>query len=251
MPTLLGADTLVPVTDAIVAMVKQRFGAAPLFWGRYFKRPGFAQDYQPQLENRVFNSNTMRLLPIARQTNRVAGTASDGADDAILNVDAFTTALGIEHLAKIGGELLMFLDVEGTSDSNPNLALDYWIGWSSALLAHSRRVSSGRFTIVPAVYCRQNQTPTWEAIARAQSLGFVCAGAWVFRMRRDACTKPIPEWDAPFNTPAIPLACPIMMWQFAIDCLFEGGVDFDMLQPDPAVAAALLNRLALPPPAGS
>lgn len=38
----------------------------------------------------------------------------------------------------------------------------------------------------------------------------------------------------------------MMIWQFAIDCLFDGGVDFNMLNPDPAVAAALLNRLALP-----
>lgn len=84
MPTLLGADTLVPVTDAIVAMLK-------------------------------------------------------GAEDALLNVDAFTTALRVDHLAKIGGELLMFLDVEGASASNPNLSLDYWIGWSSALVARERR----------------------------------------------------------------------------------------------------------------
>jgi len=247
MPPLLGADTLVPVTDAIVAMVKERFGTTPLFWGRYFKRPGFAQDYQPQLENRVFNENHIRLLPIARQTNRVAGTATNGAGDAMLNVDAFTGALGVEYLAKIGGELLMFLDVEGTSATNPNLSLDYWIGWSSTLVAHSRRVSGGRFTVVPAVYCRKDQKTTWDAIARAQDLGLPCAGAWVFRMRQGACTKPIPGWDAPFNTPATPLACPIMIWQFAIDCLFEGGVDFDMLNPDPAVAASLLNRLALTP----
>jgi hypothetical protein len=38
-----------------------------------------------------------------------------------------------------------------------------------------------------------------------------------------------------------------MAWQFAIDCLFEGGVDFNMINPDPAVATALLNRLLLPP----
>jgi hypothetical protein len=125
---ILGADTLIPVTDAIVTMVRNRFGSTPLFWGRYFKRPGFAQDYQPQLENEVFTRNQVRLLPIARQTARVAGTATDGAEDAVQNVDAFTTALGIDYLGKIGGEMLMFLDVEGTSAKNPNLSLDYWIG---------------------------------------------------------------------------------------------------------------------------
>lgn len=243
---LLGADSLVPVTDDIVAMVRKRFGTTPLFWGRYFKRPGFEQDYNPATENRVFTSHAIRLLPIARQTNRVAGTATQGAEDALLNVDAFTKSLGVDHLARIGGEMLMFLDVEGTSDKHPNLSLEYWMGWSTALVAHSRRVSGGDFTIVPAVYCRQNQNPTWDAIARAAQLGFPCAGAWVFRMRTGACDKPIPGWDAAFNTPATELPCPVMLWQFAIDCLFEGGVDYDMVNPDPAVATALLNRLVLP-----
>jgi len=244
---ILGADTLVPVTDAIVASVRTKFGTTPLFWGRYFKRPGFAQDYQPQLENRVFNDNNIRLLPIARQTNRVAGTATQGAEDALLNVDAFTTSLGVDHLGKVGGEMLMFLDVEGTSASQPNLSLEYWMGWSSALVSYSRLVSGGDFMLIPAVYCRQNQNPTWEVIARAAQLGFACAGAWVFRMRTGACDKPIPAaWDAPFNTPAVELPCPIMLHQFAIDCVFEGGVDFNMVNPDPAVAAAFLNRLVFP-----
>lgn len=245
---ILGADTLVPVTNAIVAKVRTRYGGlTPLFWGRYFKKPDFAQDYQPALENAVFHAHHMRLLPIARQTTRVAGSASDGAADAVLNADAFTKALGVEYLARIGGEMLMFLDVEGTSATNPNLSVEYWIGWSAALVERSRRISSGRFLIIPGVYCRQNQNATWDAISRAHDLGFPCAGAWVFRSRKDACTKPIPEWDAPFNTPAVALPCPIMIWQFAIDCLFEGGVDFDMLSPDPAIASALLNRLVFPP----
>jgi hypothetical protein len=241
---ILGADTLVPVTNEIVSMVRDRFGAAPAFWGRYFKRPGFAQDYQPSIENSVFNANAIRLLPIARQTARVAGTAAEGAEDAVLNVDAFTSSLGVDHLRKIGGELLMFLDVEGTSAKNPNLSLEYWLGWSTAITAHARRIG---LAMLPGVYCRQNQNATWDAVARADQLGFPCAGAWVFRMRTGACTKPIPGWDAPFNTPSVALPCPVMLWQFAIDCLFEGGVDFDMVNPDPAIAAALLNRLVFPP----
>ncbi|HEX2122861.1 MAG TPA: hypothetical protein VHL59_14615, partial [Thermoanaerobaculia bacterium] len=75
---MLAADTLVPVTDDIVAMVRERLGTTPLWWGRYFKRPGFAEDYQPKIENAVFNRHQIRLLPIARQTNRVALSASDG-----------------------------------------------------------------------------------------------------------------------------------------------------------------------------
>jgi hypothetical protein len=245
---LLAADTLVPVTHDLVDLVRDRFGGqTPLFWGRYFKRPDYPQDYQPAAENPVFYANRIRLLPIARQTNRVAGTASQGAEDAQLNVQAFLKSLGLEYVASVGGELLMFLDVEGTSDQHPNLSVDYWIGWSGALVEQSRRMTGGRTTLIPAVYCRQNQSPTWEAIARADDLGFPCAGAWVFRMRTGACDRPIPSWDPAFNTPAVDLPCPIMAWQFAIDCLFKGGVDFDMINPDPAVATALLNRLLLPP----
>ncbi|HKR67198.1 MAG TPA: hypothetical protein VJZ00_25960 [Thermoanaerobaculia bacterium] len=244
---MLGADTLVPVTDDLVAQVRARFGEAPRFWGRYFKKPDFPQDYQPAIENAVFYRNELRLLPIARQTARVAGTATDGAQDAQLNAEAFTQALGVEYLATIGGELLMFLDVEGTSAQNPNLSVDYWIGWSSALIAQSLRISGGRFTIVPGVYCRQNQSPTWTAIATAHDLGFPCAGSWVFRMHNNACTNPIPQWEPQFNTPGVALPCPVMLWQFAIDCITDDGVDFDRLNPDPAIASALLNRLAFPP----
>src|SRR5688572_3763029 len=126
MPTgLLAADTLVPVSHvengkSIVDLTRKKLGATPVFWGRYFKRPGFPEDYQPALENAIFRANGMRLLPIARQTNRVAGTAVDGAEDAILNVDAFAEAIGINYLSGIGGEMVMFLDVEGTSAKQPN-----------------------------------------------------------------------------------------------------------------------------------
>jgi hypothetical protein len=252
MPTgLLAADTLVPVSHVangknVVELTRAKLGMTPVFWGRYFKRPGFAEDFQPALENAIFRANGMRLLPIARQTARVAGTALDGAEDAVLNVAAFTEALGVSYLAGIGGEMLMFLDVEGTSAKHPNLSIEYWIGWATALVGHSRAVSGGRFTIVPAVYCRQNQNDTWNAIITADRLGIRCFGAWTFRMRTGACTKPVPEWEASFNTPTVALPCPLMAWQFAIDCLFTGGVDFDMVNPDPQIATALLNRLVIP-----
>jgi hypothetical protein len=38
----------------------------------------------------------------------------------------------------------------------------------------------------------------------------------------------------------------IMLWQFAIDCLFDGGADFDMVNPDAEIASALTNRLVVP-----
>jgi hypothetical protein len=250
MPTgRLGADTLIPVTQTLVdAVAKHYDGRQPAFWGRYFKRPGFAQDYQPAEENAVLRANGIRLLPIARQTSRVNLGAAAGAEDAALNVDAFLGSFDLDYLAASGRELLMFLDVEGTSDANPNLSVDYWIGWSTALTRVSKRRSGGRVRLLPAVYCRQNQAATWQAIADANRLGFPTFAAWVFRSRTGACTKPVPEWDAKFNTPAVALPCTIVAWQFAIDCIVAGGVDFNMINPDPVSEALLLSRLIIPPP---
>jgi hypothetical protein len=249
MPTgRLAADTLVPLTQPLVdAVVKHYGGRRPAFWGRYFKRPGFAQDYQPAQENAIFRANEIRLLPIARQTARVNLGATAGAQDALSNVNAYFDAFDLDYLAASGRELLMFLDVEGTSDAHPNLSVDYWIGWSSALVRHSERRSGGRVTLVPAIYCRQNQAATWQAVAEADTLGFPTAAAWVFRARTEACSKPIPEWDAKFNTPAVALPCPVVAWQFAIDCIVAGGVDFDMINPDPRLETFLLSRLIVPP----
>lgn len=244
---LLAADTRVWANQDLIDHARNHFGGrTPLFWGRYFKHSGREKDYQPT-ENAVLSANHIRVLPIAGQTASVGGSASEGAEDARFNVRAFIDNLGVEHVASVGGELLMFLAVDGTPDS-PNLSVDYWMGWSGALVEQSRRMLGGRTTIIPAIYCRQDQKPTWEAIARADDLGFPCAGAWVWRTREGACQGPVPSWDAAFNTPKVELPCPVMIWKFAYDCMpFEGGTDFDMINPDPAIATALLNRLILPP----
>jgi len=38
--------------------------AMPLMWGRYFKRPDFAEDYQQAAEGPILAANGIRLLPI-------------------------------------------------------------------------------------------------------------------------------------------------------------------------------------------
>lgn len=245
---LLAADTLVPVNQDLIDIARKHYrGQHPVFWGRYFGRPRSIENYQAG-ENAVLSGNNIRFLPIAGQTNRVAGSATEGAEDARANLHAFTDALGIEHTASVGGELLMFLAVEGGKRETPDLSVDYWIGWSGALVEQSRRMLGGRSTVIPAVLGRQNRNATWETIARADELGFPCAGALVSRVIDDACDAPAPSWDAAFTTPAVELPCPVMAWQFAFNCMqFEGGVNFDMLHPDAAITTALLNRLLLPP----
>lgn len=240
---MFGIDTFVPVTQERLDVARRRLGMTPLFWARYFKRPGFAEDFQPRTEAKILRDNRIRLLPIARQTRNVAGTAALGAADAVQNVEAFVEAMGEEHLASVRTELLMFLDVEGTGADHPNLSVDYYIGWSASLMRHSRQISDGRFTIQPAVYCRQNQPTTWRALIEAQRLGFPCEGGWVFRMRSGACTRPSPDWDPAFLMPADPLPFPVMIWQYAIDC---DEIDYDWINPDLEVEESLLGRLAIP-----
>jgi len=229
---------------SIAAIAAEHLNETPAFWGRYFKHPGYALDYSPIRENAVLYRESIRLLPIARQTIRVGGTVEDGLADGDRNVDAFVNALRADYLASQGRELLMFLDVEGTSSSNPSLSLPYFIGWSNALAQRSAERSGGRFAILPAVYCRQSNDETWRVIAHAADLGHPVASAWIFRARRGACAS-IPDWDPGFFMPSIPLPCPVMAWQFAIDC-FDHILDFDMVNPAPEVEKALLSRLVIP-----
>jgi hypothetical protein len=230
---------------SIAVIAAEHLKETPAFWGRYFKRPGYARDYSPIRENAVLFRESIRLLPIARQTIRVGGTVEDGLVDGDRNVDAFVDALGADHLASQGRELLMFLDVEGTSSSNPALSLSYFIGWSNALAQRSAERSGGRFEILPAIYCRQNNDETWRVVAHAADLGHPVAGAWIFRARRGACASSLPDWDPEFLMPSIGLPCPVMAWQFAIDC-YKQTLDFSMVNPVPEVEKALLSRLVIP-----
>jgi hypothetical protein len=63
---------LVPVTQSRLDLVRKHYGGAtPLFWGRYFKRPGFAEDFQAATESPVLRDNNIQLLPTVRQMNRL------------------------------------------------------------------------------------------------------------------------------------------------------------------------------------
>lgn len=216
----------------------------PAFWGRYFKRPGFSRDFSPIRESAILRRDGIRLLPIARQTTRVGGTVENGLEDGDRNVDAFLNAVGIDNLAAHHGELLMFLDVEGTGQDNPSLSLPYLIGWSNALSQRVAERSGERFTILPAVYARQKDDATWDAIAHAADLGHAPAGVWITRMRNGACDE-LPDWDPGFFMPSIALPCPVMAWQFALDC-YKSTFDFSMVNPAPDVEEGLLSRLVIP-----
>ena len=73
-------------------------------------------------ENQPLSENNIKLLPIAEQTWRVAGSEQEGEDDARGNIDDLIETFGADYLAGIGQEFLMFLDVEGSPPSNPSLS---------------------------------------------------------------------------------------------------------------------------------
>src|ERR1700730_6602487 len=70
----VGSDTSTVVTQKLIALATVQLGSKPLFWGRYFKAPGDQNPirYQAHLEGPILNSNGIRVLPIAQQTNNVA-----------------------------------------------------------------------------------------------------------------------------------------------------------------------------------
>jgi len=223
----------------LVAIATDHLKEAPAFWGRYFKRPGYARDFSPFRESAIFNRHGIKLMPIARQTTGVGGTVDRGLQDGDANVDAFIDAVGVETLAAAGREFLMFLDVEDIP-----LSLQYFIGWSNALHQRSKERSGGRFEILPAVYARTSDETTWRVLVHAADLGHKTAGAWVIRMRRGACES-LTDWDPSFFMPAVTLPCPVMAWQFALDC-YGKSLDFSIINPNEDAADALLSRLVIP-----
>jgi hypothetical protein len=244
MAIVTGVDTLEPVTK-LVSDATQMLGAKPRFWGRYFKNPADGV-YKPAVESPLLRDNGIALLPIARQTKHVAGTAALGMSDAKDNAAAFIQAVGADRLAGKETEFLMFLDVEGTAE-NPSLSPAYYTGWSRALVDESRSLSGNRFTIVPAVYGRTKDNNTWNAIATAVGGGAeACRGAWV--ARGHSCDSPNPAtFETAFLKPGVALAFPILLWQFKLDCPpATKTFDLDMANPDPSADKFLIERLAIP-----
>lgn len=245
MPTITAADSSVRLTRSRFNLAKSLLGERPAAWGRYFN--GFhthSAEYQPE-EASLFKELGVKLIPIAQQTPKVAGSALDGAAHAAVNAYKFISRIGVDHLAENGDEYVMFLDVE----SEPSLSAEYFAGWSKTLVSASRDQSEGRFTIFPAVYARPRDDETWTALREAQRLGAEpCRGIWAARYHFNACDKPRPDWETDFLTPAPAPDCPVLLWQYAIDCPDGNGVDCDLLSPDAAAQSTLLDRLIVPSP---
>lgn len=243
-----GADSSVIVTTQIMGtglidLAKALYGDAPVFWGRYFTSTstGGTVEYRHLKENPALRHNNIRVLPIARQTKRVAGTVADGSADAQNNSDDLITTFGGDYLASLSSEFYMFLDVEGS----PSLSKDYYTGWAQTLASHSASASGGKVTILPCVYGTQGDNATWSAVSAAMAGGVPCRGGWIARYPRSGC-QPLPEWNDTLVTPSVGISCPILIWQYADDC--HGGSGFDCSETNPSIDLQdLLNHLILPP----
>ena len=237
------ADSSIRLTKSRFNLAKKLLRLTPVAWGRYFN--GFhthPAEYQPE-EAALFRELNVKLIPIAQQTPKVGGTALEGAAHAAVNVYKFISRIGVDHLAAHGDEYLMFLDVEGS----PSLSAEYYTGWSKTIVAASRDQSERRFTILPGVYARPRDTKTWESVRDAKRLGAEpCRGVWSARYHFNACDKPRPEWEKDFITPSPAPDCPVLLWQYAIDCPDGNGVDCDLIAPDEAAQSMLLDRLIVP-----
>jgi hypothetical protein len=239
------ADSSVPVVHEIdgsdlITLATRAFGATPVFWGRYFTSPttGGTVEYRHAKENAALRAAGIRVLPIARQTNRVAGTAAMGEEDGQKNAADLVATFGEAYLVAQGGEVYMFLDVEGA----PSMSLAYYQGWVRGLGA-----ASGGITIHPCVYATQYDSPTWSALKDAVGLGIPCAGVWVAHWSRVPGFHPVPVWSKANTRPVPAPPVPVLAWQYANEAYGGDGFDCNEINPDIDLNDDLLRYLVLPP----
>ncbi len=237
-----GADSSRPVTASMIQAATDLLGATPVFWGRYFTSVATTGnvEYRHAIENPVLNGAGIQLLPVARQTARVNGTAEHGLADGVANAKDFITTFGLDLLVAQGGQFYIFLDVEGT----PTLSQDYYTGWVQGLAQESAASGEGQVEILPCVYALQSDSTTWSAVSAAADSGVSCNGAWIARYFTGKCE--VGDWNDAVVTPKVPIPCPILAWQYAGNCL-DGAIDCSQTNPDIDLQAQLLNFLVLPP----
>jgi hypothetical protein len=232
--------------QGLIDLARSHFGTVPAFWGRYFTSPETtgSVEYHHALEGAALNASGIRVLPVARQTTHVNGTADEGAADAAANAADFLASFGASYLVTLGNVFYMFLDVEGS----PSLSADYYTGWAQALAASSNSATGGAVTLRPCLYAEPKDAPTWAALKQAMANGADCGGAWVARYLNDGCTR-FPDWNDAFVTPDGGAPCPILLWQYAGNCYGNGGIDCSQTNPALDPNETLLKFLALPPAA--
>jgi hypothetical protein len=229
---------------SLIQLATELFGQTPLAWGRYFTSVASTGvvEYRHLRENQALRDKNIRVVPIARQTKRVAGSQADGSADAEANAEDLIQTFGGDYLRSLGGQVLMFLDVEGA----PPLSVSYYSGWAGNLINHSRVVSNGAVTILPCVYATQADNATWTAVATAAQNGAECHGAWIARWRIRGCGKPL-DFDDAIVKPNIEIPCDVLLWQYADECNGGDGFDCNEINPTIDLERDFLNKCVLPP----
>jgi hypothetical protein len=233
----IGVDSVSTVTDALIAEATHALGAPPAFWGRYFtsRQTIGAAEYRHKVEDGPLSSHGIRVLPIARQTNRVGGTAADGEADGKANAEDIVATFREDYLVSQGGSFFVFLDVEGSGNSH--LSADYYAGWVRGLAQAGSAVA-----FRPCIYCGPLDQVTWTALQQAVAEGADCAGLWIARWV--STPEPV-AWVAPRPTPDPGIR--ILAWQYS-DPRNDGvPVDRDLVNPDIDMKQEFLAFL-IPPP---
>jgi hypothetical protein len=233
----IGVDSISTVTGALIAQATHALGAPPAFWGRYFtsRQTTGAAEYRHKVEDGPLSSHGIRVLPIARQTNRVNGTEAEGEADGKANAEDIIATFREDYLAAQGGSFFVFLDVEGSDGSN--LSADYYTGWVKGLAQAGTAV-----TFRPCIYGGPLDQVTWTSLRQAIANGATCDGLWLARWVSTA--EPVP-WVAPKPTPDPGVR--VLAWQYSNPRNDGAQVDRDLINPELDARNDFLAFL-IPPP---
>lgn len=189
--------------NQIIHKVKAYFGHMPIAWGRYFTTKG-SVEYSHANENNTLNNNNIKLLPIARHTNHVGGSALQGVADAKQGVKDLFETFPVSYWKSQGSEFFFFLDVEGDhkhknhegKDINGSISKEYYKAWSETLVSYSQAQSNGSVTILPCVYANYHDETTFRILKEE---GISCHGLWIARYHN--APEKTPSWDEHFAVP--------------------------------------------------
>jgi hypothetical protein len=179
----------------------------------------------------------IRVLPIARQTNKVGGSRAEGVADGLANGSDVIETFGEDYLEAQGAKFFVFLDVEGSGVSH--LSSDYYTGWVAGLSQASQRV-----TFLPGIYGLPDDEVTWQALSGALANGVACGGLWMARWLTKA-PEPV-AWDTDSTSPNPDPGVPVLLWQY-MDSRDGANLDRNLVNPAIDAQEQLLRLLIVPP----
>lgn len=237
-------DSSQPAND-LIDKVYSYYNEMPIAWGRYFTT-GYPVEYSHNLENNTLHENNIKLLPIARHTNHVGGSYSQGVTDAKQGVNDLFSTFTVNYWKSQGSEFFFFLDVEGNvSGSNGSISEEYYRGWSETLISYSKEKSENSVNILPCVYANYHDNTTFSILIKGE---ITCYGLWIARYH--SSPEKWPSWNENFAVPKLiqNSSIPVFLRQYASG--EQVNEEFDLDQTNPNIIGfkeRFLNKLILPP----